>query len=144
MRTVYEAILLAADHIERNPQDFNFGAIYIPHGCGSPGCALGWVGFHLGITNDTIDASDGWLDRIQLTAHRLGCDSEYKPHMFYSRMDALCGSSNWQRNASLCAATLRLYAAKYHAPAKPEPVAPHWETMIASWPQREFTTEPVL
>jgi hypothetical protein len=42
------AILKAADTIERDGDLWNFGEVLVPD-CGTPGCALGWIGFHLGI-----------------------------------------------------------------------------------------------
>jgi hypothetical protein len=47
-------------------------------------------------------------------AVKLGLDMSYQ---FYDRMHALCGSRKWKSNHISCASTLRLYAAKYHAPA---------------------------
>lgn len=43
------AMLLAADHIERNPQLYAFNSYYVPL-CGSKGCMLGWIGFFLNMS----------------------------------------------------------------------------------------------
>lgn len=48
MTTIRQAILQAADHIEKNPCDFNFYSVDKPE-CGTPGCALGWIGVFMGI-----------------------------------------------------------------------------------------------
>ncbi len=44
---IREAILKAADRIERNPDGYNFYSNGKPD-CGSPGCMMGWIGFELG------------------------------------------------------------------------------------------------
>jgi hypothetical protein len=44
------AILRAADTIERDPGLWNWNNTDVPRNdCGTPACALGWIGFHLGI-----------------------------------------------------------------------------------------------
>ena len=65
MTTVYEAIMLAADHIERNPADFNFMSIGIPD-CGTPGCALGWIGSFGGLTKSECGFADAATDLLGL------------------------------------------------------------------------------
>jgi hypothetical protein len=45
--SIREAILKAAHHVEMNPRDWDFYA-GVPSGCGTPGCAVGWVAFFLG------------------------------------------------------------------------------------------------
>ena len=53
---VYEAIVKAAWAIENHPQEFDFNSqVYPPGpGCGTPGCALGWIGTFLGKTGRGI------------------------------------------------------------------------------------------
>jgi hypothetical protein len=104
---IRDAILKAADHIERHPGDFDFGSAMVPHTCGSPGCALGWLGHFIG----------------GCTTYRHVCDrvfgiDEYK---FYERLtEAEMGPKpdwsygTWHRDAGVCARVLRLYADKYH------------------------------
>lgn len=43
------AILRAAERIERDPRMWDFNKIYVPSDCGTPACALGWIGFELGM-----------------------------------------------------------------------------------------------
>lgn len=45
---VREAILKAADHIEREPESFDYQSNCKP-GCGTPGCFWGWIGFYGGV-----------------------------------------------------------------------------------------------
>ena len=47
---VREAILAAADHIETYPKKFSFASVEVPsrRSCGTPGCALGWIGHFAG------------------------------------------------------------------------------------------------
>ena len=115
---IREAILKAADHIERNPEDFRFTQPAVPDQCGTPGCALGWIGYFLGEPEGLIwsythlDVSEHWL---QLGHSTIGAE------IFYNRMSALENGllwNTWSVNAHRCAETLRKYADKYHpAPA---------------------------
>lgn len=117
---VREAVLKAADHIERNPGEFDFGSPTAPSGagCGTPGCALGWVSTFCGLGS----AGNGLLGWRGYTGAlpALGLGSYQS---FYDRMD---GSQkwwerflliSWRRSAKVCAATLRAYADKYHPAA---------------------------
>lgn len=107
------AILLAADHIERNPDVFWFWRAEVPSevNCGTFACGLGWIGFFAGIkrTNPTEYMIDTVVGALGLS--KLSGSGEIE---FYDRMNGLSGSRLWQRSASLCAKTLRLYADKYH------------------------------
>lgn len=103
---LYQAIMRAADHIEQNPELFDFHASVVPE-CGSPGCALGWIGFFANISPgiSVSDASDA-MDTSDWT--------------FYHVMDALTedvgddeNGNGWMANARLCALGLRRYAEKY-------------------------------
>jgi hypothetical protein len=110
--SVHDAILLAADHIEQYPEEFNFHQSDIPSGkhCGSPGCALGWIAtFSGGIEAHASIAS---------AAEAMGTND----WDFYARMDELVGEE-WSDEPALCAQGLRLYAQKYHAPQKVAEVA---------------------
>jgi hypothetical protein len=117
------AILKAADHIERHPGDFSFKEHRYPAGaaCGTPGCALGWIGFFAGLHQH------GW--DVTRTNEFLGIP--YDLHVgnpFYERMDDLCGTTNWRFNVATCALGLRRYADKYFPAESPAvPVAfPDW------------------
>jgi len=109
---IREAILKAADSIEQNPKLFNFGSCYAPNtDCGTPGCALGWIGLHAGMAintrGDRIGKFVGSLDGVaNLTI------GDKDAFTFYFRMSKL--ESLWKSSASMCAKTLRFYADKYH------------------------------
>ena len=110
---IRQAILKAAASIEKNPDRFSFMSTDIPD-CGTPGCVLGWVGFHLKVPTDQDE------DRYHLVvAKALGftCDDTcpilHEDTPFYDRMDSI-GRINWRRDAGDCAKTLRKYADKYH------------------------------
>lgn len=104
----YNAIMKAADHIESNPKSFEFCSINMPTLCGTPGCALGWVGFFAG--NRRPDMCD-------VAEKVLGLSIEDGDQEFYDRMDGLV--NRWRTNPMRCAKGLRLYAEKYHAPPLP-------------------------
>lgn len=104
---IYNAIMKAADHIEKNPTEFAWHSCVvpsIPH-CGTPGCALGWIGSFM------------QAETISCVAIAMNCGGELS---FYNRMDELEDHYGWTRNASDCARALRKYAEKYHATDKPE------------------------
>ena len=86
MTTIREAILKAADHIERNPREFNFSSTSIPseRGCGTPGCALGWIGYFGSVSGPFHEA----CSVIQLPVRLF--DGEFQ---FYSRMDEVFGGT---------------------------------------------------
>jgi len=112
---MYDAIMKAADQIETNPETFSFSATRIPgKDCGTPGCALGWIGHFSGGNRKLSFLS---------VPPQLGLDGYDGDGDFYYRMKVLCrggDSSAWKFSASKCAETLRLYAEKYHAPEKPQ------------------------
>jgi hypothetical protein len=107
---IREAILKAADHIEANPREFGFWFVYRPDGpgCGTPGCALGWVGYFSGAKAKNTG---------QIAEEVLGYDSL----IFYSRMTKMTcgGTKDWHEDAAECARRMRIYADTYH-PAEPE------------------------
>ena len=107
MTTVYEAIMLAADHIEGNPGLFRFNATTVPE-CDTPGCAIGWVAHFRGhqVTGDFVH--DNVHGRACIAA--LGVNF----HDFYDRMRGVMTGA-WCASPAACAATLRKYAEKYHA-----------------------------
>lgn len=125
---IYTAIMKAADWIESHPSEFKFFSISVPDapGCGTPGCAIGWIG--------TFAGNRKGFTRVYSEILGVGSDIE-----FYSRMDKLSapgagycdGTTQWRHQASECGRVLRLYAAKYHAPAKPAQQPPDWQAMAA-------------
>lgn len=108
---IRDAILKAADHIEGSPRLFNFGKCATPHDCGTPGCALGWIGFFAGkqfhgaIVCD-VAASIGIPGNVRGSSEGT----------FYERMNKLCADDDriWIEDAAACARGMRLYADKYH------------------------------
>lgn len=114
---IYNAIMKAADQIEAHPEQFNFMSIDVPDGCGTPGCALGWITAFAGLRV----RSCGGFDAAKV---QLGLGQGYgAASMFYARMDAClswwdsCRLKSWRGDAETCAKTMRRYAKKYHAPA---------------------------
>lgn len=128
---IREAILRAADHIERNPGEFDFQRTYTPSapGCGTPGCALGWIGCFLGLKSDasTVDVAVAMGITGRLVAS----------WTFYDRMEEI--SRDWHITAGVCAKTMRLYADKYH-PA-PRPLIPESVTRIFTMSNAELARE---
>jgi hypothetical protein len=108
---IYDAIMKAATTIDAQPENFNFHTTDIPRGpgCGTPGCALGWIGHYLGMSRNEVFAT---------VAKLLFNTNIHSDDAFYTRMDALHGGESWRFSAPACAAALRLYAAKYHAPKR--------------------------
>jgi hypothetical protein len=109
---IRQAILLAADSIEQNPKMFNYASCYRPDfDCGTPGCALGWIGLHAGIA---VNADGGRQGKFVKTLDAVADLTTGDNHActFYERMSAI--SSGWKCDAADCAAALRKYADKYH------------------------------
>lgn len=135
---IYNAIMKAADHIERNPDLFSFSPILIPD-CGTPGCALGWIG-HFADCRSEKDGGLRSISLVSLTPYERGTDvikhlgyehpllGDVTTDVFYDRMLELAGGYEWKRDAAVCARALRLYAEKYH-----KPKAPDWNAIAAKW-----------
>lgn len=135
---IYNAILKAADHIEGHPTEFKWMSVEVPKSpeCGTPGCALGWIG-----TFAAVGANKYGYDGISLVAagHEDDISDQYwlgKPLLgitqaeFYVRMNELFKDHGWKHNAAVCAKTLRAYAEKYHGQQKPIS-APDWNAIAA-------------
>lgn len=126
---VRQAILNAADHIEQRPRDFDFMRCAVPADCGTPGCALGWIGHFLGM---------GGADFKDVNA-RLGLETDelMGARQFYDRMDALNnanpGEMEWTDSSRICAKVLRLYADAHH---------PESRALIPESVRRIFTASP--
>jgi hypothetical protein len=130
---IRDAILKAADHIEQNPRQFNFGSIKIPRksDCGTPGCALGWIGFFGGLTWKESDYDSEWCV-LRASNELLGHDDQmHSSSVFYDKMGALV--SGWKDSAPRCAAALRLYADKYHPADQPTVEVGSWKELAAIW-----------
>jgi hypothetical protein len=108
---VYDAIMKAAEHIEQSPSTFHFGAYLVPSDCGSPGCALGWIGMFAGRHRAGVAVNLVAKEILGVTGAE-----------FYDRMahiNAAKRPSGWWRDTpQIVAENLRAYAAKYHAPPK--------------------------
>lgn len=110
---IYSAVMKAADHIERNPQDFNYDAVTLP---GVPrsldrtpdncGCAIGWIMHMAGVKRTPFFGFSEFAGALNAGS----------PPEFYVRMSGF--APGWERDASLCAKGLRLYAQKYLTPPK--------------------------
>src|ERR1700760_2850261 len=90
----YQAILRAADHIDRQPQLFDFERTRIPGNCRTPACALGWIGFFAGRTQARIRVMLGFSFRhrgIAIVTLDGGSDPVIPAtaREFYARMDNL-------------------------------------------------------
>lgn len=98
------AILRAAIQIRNNPDSFKFSSSSIPSqgGCGTPGCAIGWIGCFLGC-KDILEA----FEVVEGAPFAAGA-------RFYDRMNELSGSAHWIEYPELCSQALCLYADKYH------------------------------
>lgn len=94
---IREAILKAADSIERNPCLFDFYTVRVPPDCHTPGCALGWIAFHWGAPSFAA----------------LVEPMDVEECAFYDRMDDLT-SGGWEDDPRVCARGLRKYADRYH------------------------------
>lgn len=115
---IRQAVLKAADHIESAPGDFDFCSVCVPHACGTPGCAVGWIQFYLGHRSGRIINGSFLIDGLVVNENVCGSESE-----FYSRMDGICAGRAWRKSAGACATTLRLYADGYH-PAESRALIP--------------------
>lgn len=118
LMNTYQAILRAADHIQQQPQLFDFERTRIPRDCHTPGCALGWIGFFAGRTQARIPSMLGlsFLHRgIAIVTPDAGSEPviPVSAREFYERMDRLA-TCDWRHDAGQCANALRLYAATYH------------------------------
>lgn len=128
--TAHQAFMLAADHIEGNPKEFNFASRRQPSAldCGTPGCALGWIGYFMHTDPKPVVIDDrlySYFDYNQI-GERCGfvraswvglTRPEDFEEVFYGRMDELHanrGGLDWRESAQVCADMLRKYAETYH------------------------------
>lgn len=105
---IRQAILMAADKIERFPGQFKFRICSVPQGPGGCGCAIGWIGYFSG--ERPKECVFHVSERVLHVGHT----------DFYDRMDHLQAPGEyWLLRADDCAACLRRYADTYY-PANPE------------------------
>ena len=113
---VYNAILAAADQVEKNPSSFDFYESNIPiltespPYCGSIGCALGWIGYFMGYKR--------W-QQLKEVARALTNEPGCPETNVYCNLDAI--DNTWRRDGLTCARTLRIYAKRF---APPQPAIP--------------------
>jgi hypothetical protein len=113
MNEVRTAILKAADTIEQHPERWDFMKVHTPGPRGGlHGCALGWIGYHLGMV-------DSRLNQV-LPPLELGTASQFYSRIEYIYMMAH-GRQGWHvqkcisvMSTSEVAACMRAYADWYH------------------------------
>lgn len=102
---IRQAILSAADSIEQNPDLYRFTTWATANpDCGIPGCALGWISYHLGMAGE-IPTSGVYA--------ALGIGSGFPALLFTHLRDAV-GHGEWKTSAPECAKALRQYADIHH------------------------------
>lgn len=108
-----QAILKSADSIEVNPSLFNFGETMMPEpDCGLPGCALGWIALHAGLSIKRRDCFNG--RRQTSDRHLIYEFLHITPDICFNALTVAYGGDRWKDSAKKCASALRLYADKYH------------------------------
>lgn len=142
---IRQAILSAADQIERHPKSFNFIVGGVPKRDGEPGpnaydggddglrcvgCALGWI------SHFAAKQLPNGLKNYGGASFTVACRAmpELKPsifpngdaaHIFYNLMDKAAGCRCWRDYPAVCAQTMRKYADTYWPEQKAEaPVIP--------------------
>lgn len=112
---IREAILAAADHIERNPNSFWFMEPHVPETPRKKGCALGWIGYffkgpwssHREVSIDLLGMQPDEFYR-RLVAADLGCEP---------RQVALNNQNQWMDDHEICVRSLRRFVDKYYPEA---------------------------
>lgn len=126
------AILRAADHIARNPNDFNWKSVHVG-GCGTPACAVGWIGAFLGIpATGKYPNGAPYKENIETVAKAVGVHNMD----FYRRMRGI--DKDWRTEHARIAPALRAYADKYFPAeviADPThiPCSAQFLTQLSSW-----------
>lgn len=102
------AIYRAADRIERNPKLWSFAKTSIPD-CGTPGCALGWIGVELGFEQRAGIFGVGVALYPELA--NIYTTPGNAMSKFYDAMSDI--DWKWTSDAGVAAKTMRAYADKY-------------------------------
>lgn len=94
------AILSAADSIEKHPKLFDFDTMGIPDSdFGTPGCALGWIAFHLGDCEFSTRSS--WSgSKVGACLSLMDANGPWAGTNFYDRMRAITGTYSWRKSAT--------------------------------------------
>lgn len=108
---IREAILKAADWIEKNPHLYNFDRTRVPD-CNTPGCMVGWIGHFMGYEPGTRCWQDGGAEQIVGVYWGIFCD-RIKEFLDYRGVD-----NSYTVCPIAAVKGLRAYADKYH-PAEP-------------------------
>jgi hypothetical protein len=116
--SIREAILKAADHIERVPSDYDYQANHKPR-CGSPGCLMGWVGFYAG-----IPINDNHGTYMSTLKHVLGFD------YIDLQVELADQFHGYTTVAQTGARLLRAYADKHYPATRVLP--PNWQAMAST------------
>ncbi len=113
------AILRAADHIERNPQSYDFVRSDTPStDCGTTACMWGWIGYFLGMPAHSLNAQVA-------TACGIGSPGSCNTRHLYS----FCKSCRVDVPNEL-----RRYADKYFPAEAAKPVVAE-DRQLVSWSQ---------
>src|SRR5258706_12545814 len=113
MDKTYIALMKAANHIEANPDYFNFATVVVPKYLSQHGCAIGWTAYFFERTKIRkwfrwITPEAFWIAGDETSEEMFGVDQRE----FFIRMERL---QQWFRIKPLdCALALREYAARYH------------------------------
>jgi hypothetical protein len=106
---IYQAILKAADRIERRPDDYNFGRGTHPDDSPGGTCALAWIGYYLGV------GKSKYQNYPELYSNDVCMElmGSYDIGEFFDRCTLIGKGITCERTAPRI---LRAYAEKYHAP----------------------------
>lgn len=113
MNNIYESIMKAADQIEKYPDSFKYEypRILGGGGCGSVGCAFGWIAHFAGeLPGDTQKCLNERAPMVLGVPYWASVEESFESRMTDLRWD-------WQKNAQSCAMALRMYAERYHKPS---------------------------
>jgi hypothetical protein len=129
---IREAILKTADLFERNPASYSFFANRKP-ACGSQGCMMGWIGWHLGVEESSQYT---YMDDLK---NRLGFDYCDIGNAIRDKRGVMehvqwVGLMAFHKDAVAAAGVLRLFADERFpiAPAKRIQQPPDWQAMAAT------------
>lgn len=138
---IRQAILSAADQIERHPESFNFMVGGIPHQDGPlskwswdgrpnircVGCTLGWISHFVarqlpGSLRTYGGAPFFFACRDMPELKATYPYSGDRTHRFYTMMDDITGGRHWREDPALCAQSMRKYADMFHSEKVEVPV----------------------
>lgn len=117
---IRQAILRAADRIEREPKSYNFMRMYTPRG-GDVACMWGWVGHELGMQPQTPNFR---------VASACGIPDGQTGHLYEycnrSHSWRFWDSTFYQTSAKSAARQMRSYAEKFYPAEKLDPDFLKW------------------